>query len=91
MRVTFVFEKRRDVASKSGKSCASDTTDCHWLLVQTHMSQPISDDDLTARVFGTALISPKPLRSTAADGSPRVSGSCGWASGPGSRLRARTP
>jgi hypothetical protein len=35
---------------------------CHWLLVQSHMSQPISDDDLTQQVFGTALLSPKPLK-----------------------------
>jgi hypothetical protein len=32
------------------------------MLVQTHMSQPITDDKLTRLVFGTALVSIKPLR-----------------------------
>lgn len=71
MRVTHVFEKRRP-AMRDGKgndvrSCAEDPAtktqpaDCRWLLVQSHMSQPITDDELTRQVFGTALISPKPL------------------------------
>jgi len=68
MRVTFVFEKRRTSGKdRKDESCASETSDCRWLLVQTHMSQPITDDDLTARVFGTALISPKPLQVDCSD------------------------
>jgi hypothetical protein len=46
LRGTFVFEKR------SGA----------WQLVQGHLSQPISDDELAARVFGTAIVSLAPLR-----------------------------
>ncbi len=45
MRGTFVFEKRAS----------------SWILVQAHVSQPITDDDLANLVFGTSLLSPKPL------------------------------
>ncbi len=44
-RATFVFEKRQN----------------EWVIVQGHVSQPIDDDNLGFSVFGTALISPKPL------------------------------
>ena len=64
MRVTHVFEKRRPGDGKL-RACTGD--DCRWMLVQTHMSQPISDDDLTQRIFGTALISPKPLQLDCSD------------------------
>ena len=40
LRGTFVFEKRR-------------TT--RWVLVQGHVSEPITDYALASRVFGTAL------------------------------------
>jgi hypothetical protein len=70
MRVTHVFEKRRmsrDPKAKDAKSKACGD-DCRWLLVQSHMSQPITDDELTKLVFGTALISPKPLQLDCSDG-----------------------
>lgn len=44
-RATFVFEKRQG----------------EWVVVQGQVSQPIDDDSLANAVFGTALISPKPL------------------------------
>jgi hypothetical protein len=53
LRGTFVFEKRE------GK----------WLVVQAHISKPIDDIDLAQRVFGTALVSEKPLQITCDDGS----------------------
>jgi hypothetical protein len=53
LRGTFVFEKR------SGT----------WLVVQGHVSKPISDTELAEHVFGTALLSDKPLRITCDDGS----------------------
>jgi hypothetical protein len=53
LRATFVFEKRKD----------------QWLVVQGHISQPIDDIDLAQIVFGTALISEKPLQITCDDGS----------------------
>lgn len=56
LRATFVFEKRKD----------------GWTLVQGHLSQPTLDDDLATFVFGTALISPKPLDVTCDDGSSRI-------------------
>jgi hypothetical protein len=73
MRVTHVFEKRpvpaRDPRTGARRSCAKDPagakkapSDCRWQLVQSHMSQPITDDELTRRVFGTALISARPLQ-----------------------------
>jgi len=78
MRVTHVFEKRRlvtrDAPGRDARSCAEDPAtrtqpaDCRWMLVQSHMSQPITDDELTQRVFGTALISPKPLELDCSDG-----------------------
>jgi hypothetical protein len=32
------------------------------MLVQTHMSRPITDDELTRLVFGTAPVSSAPLK-----------------------------
>lgn len=52
MRGTFVFEKRED----------------SWVIVQGHISQPIDDIDLAQLVYGTALISEKPLQITCDDG-----------------------
>ena len=70
MRVTYVFEKRR---AAGGGSCAKDPAtgtpaDCRWMLVQSHMSQPISDAELAGRVFGEALISAEPLALDCSDG-----------------------
>jgi len=81
LRATFVFEYRRRVTVQVGKakqvtateaetkSCAEDSTDCEWVLVLGHVSEPINDEDLATTVFGTALISPKPLQVTCDDGS----------------------
>jgi hypothetical protein len=79
LRTTFVFERRRKVkagdrSQLAGKSCGEDSSDCSWVLVQGHVSQPIGDQDLANRVFGTALMSPnlesgEPLRVTCDDGS----------------------
>jgi hypothetical protein len=52
LRGTFVFEKRKD----------------KWVVVQGHISQPIDDIDLASLVYGTALISEKPLQITCDDG-----------------------
>lgn len=48
LRGSFVFEKRND----------------KWLVVQGHISKPMDDMELASRVFGTALVSDKPLRIT---------------------------
>ncbi len=85
LRATMVFEKRRFVTSDPTKprdpkdrpesrSCGVDAKDCRWVLVQAHLSQPIGDQDLATRVFGTALDSValetgEPLRVTCDDGS----------------------
>jgi hypothetical protein len=71
MRVSFVFEKRaftRDGAAGDPKVCFADRarsradgSECRWTLVQSHMSQPISDDELARDVFGGALTSSAPL------------------------------
>jgi hypothetical protein len=52
LRGTFVFEKRQD----------------RWLVMQGHVSQPIDDIDLASIVYGTALITDKPLQITCDDG-----------------------
>lgn len=84
LRATLVFEKRRFVTvvpdrkpeptqRLEGKSCGVDAKDCKWVLVQAHVSQPIGDQDLATRVFGTALTSTalesgEPLKVTCDDG-----------------------
>jgi hypothetical protein len=52
LRGTFVFEKRKD----------------EWVVVSGHLSQPIDDIDLAQLVYGTALMSEKPLQITCDDG-----------------------
>jgi len=52
-RATFVFERR----------------DGKWVIVQGHVSHAIDDDNLASTIFGTALISPKPLAIACDDGS----------------------
>jgi hypothetical protein len=65
----------RDGKPIDGQSCGLDDNQardparrkdvkehCRWMVVQTHMSQPITDDELTRLVFGTSLVSIKPLR-----------------------------
>jgi hypothetical protein len=83
MRVTYVFEKRHALARgpvvSEADSCAppkdpkdpktkDKNADCRWVLAQSHMSQPITDDELTKLVFGTTRISSAPL--DCPDGSP---------------------
>jgi len=53
LRATFVFERRDD----------------SWSVVSGHVSQAIEDFELATAVFGTALISPKPLAISCDDGS----------------------
>jgi hypothetical protein len=83
MRVTFVFEKR-PFATRAGNppdalACARpqarDTgIECRWVLVQSQFSQPITDDYLTRQVFGTALVSSKPLALDCGDGTVTTPG-----------------
>jgi hypothetical protein len=66
MRTTLVFENRRFVKAEGkseaelrrleATSCADNATDCKWVLVQGHVSEPIGDQELASRVFGTAQI-----------------------------------
>jgi hypothetical protein len=86
MRTTFVFERRRVIAQDDSRSeaerkrlelqsCGVNATDCQWVLVQGHVSEPIGDSELAAFVFGTALLSPnlasgEPLALTCDDGTP---------------------
>jgi hypothetical protein len=77
-------EKRkrpRSLEEAEGRSCAGRGADCRWVLVQGHVSQPIDDGpdpsgvrhdivDLATLVYGTSLVSPKPLEVTCDDGSP---------------------
>lgn len=52
MRVSYIFEKR----------CAKGKDkNCQWTLVQAHMSQPITDDELTRQIYGSAVTSANPL------------------------------
>jgi hypothetical protein len=78
MRVSYVFEKRRGPANgqvggrlscAAGSGGARPPADCRWMLVQSHMSQPITEDELTRQVFGTALVSSRPLAFDCSDGS----------------------
>jgi len=80
LRETHVFEKRPLAGAggdKAPRTCARDPRpgaqqqpppDCRWVLVQSHLSQPITDDDLANKVFGTVLMSPKPLAFDCRDG-----------------------
>ncbi|TMQ24351.1 MAG: hypothetical protein E6J90_08310 [Deltaproteobacteria bacterium] len=61
----FTDEELRKDPEKVKKDIAEH---CRWLLVQSHMSQSITDEDLTRLVFGTALISPKPLQLDCTEG-----------------------
>jgi len=57
LRGTFVFEKRDD----------------KWVIVSGHISQPIDDLDLAQLIYGTALLSDKPLQVTCDDGRAQTS------------------
>jgi len=77
-----VDKKRgRAAAPDDNRACADRPSECRWMLVQGHVSQSIDDGpdpsgerheivDLATLVFGTALVSPKPLEVTCDDGSP---------------------
>ena len=77
MRGTFVFEKRppcsaTGVCPRVGAvDCTDPKANCRWMIVQGHVSQPIDDDALAQRVFGTALLSSSPLDITCDDGAPQ--------------------
>jgi hypothetical protein len=83
LRATFVFEKRPfatrpdqqldALACARGGRAARDV-ECRWVVVQTQLSRPISDDELTQQVFGTALITTAPLALDCADSSSRLRG-----------------
>jgi hypothetical protein len=74
------FESR-DGLPVEGKSCQLEDKDvkdsttrarevaahCRWMVVQSHMSQPITEPDLSQRVFGSALISARPLQFDCSD------------------------
>jgi hypothetical protein len=72
LRGTFVFEKRPPCKNgecpRAGTVDCSTDTSCRWTIVQGQVSQPIADDDLAQRVFGTALLSLDPLQITCDDG-----------------------
>jgi len=76
LRGSFVFEKRPLLGAKiDARACARADVDCHWVVVQGHLSQPTYDNDLASFVFGTALLSTrddfergKPLAVTCDDG-----------------------
>lgn len=61
LRGSFVFEKRAEKHSTS-IDCRNPKNACKWYIVQGHVSHPIDDMSLASAVFGTALISDKPLR-----------------------------
>jgi hypothetical protein len=42
------------------------------VIAQGHVSQPIDDDELAQRVFGTALLSVSPLQLTCDEASPSI-------------------
>lgn len=86
LRASFVFERRwfdDGATSPSEASCylsESERRDdakrarfakhCRWVLAQSHVSQPISDEELARRVFGTALTTLKPLGFACSDPIP---------------------
>jgi len=67
LRGTFVFEKRADKQSTS-VDCTNPKNNCKWYVVQGHVSKPMDDINLASIVFGTALLSEKPLQITCDDG-----------------------
>ncbi|CAN5719125.1 hypothetical protein BH11MYX3_BH11MYX3_39700 [soil metagenome] len=95
LRATMVFEKRRFVPTVPGstdpnqrpeaKSCGVDSKDCRWVLVQAHVSQPIGDQDLATRVFGTALLS------TALESGESLKVTCDDGNAPGAKLDITVP
>jgi hypothetical protein len=67
LRGTFVFEKRAP-DQKTPTDCSDPKADCRWYVVQGHVSKPVDDINLASIVFGTSLLSEKPLSVTCDDG-----------------------
>lgn len=61
LRGSFVFEKRADKHT-TAIDCGNSKNACKWYLIQGHVSRPIDDSSLASMVFGTALLSEKPLQ-----------------------------
>lgn len=61
LRGSFVFEKRAENQS-APTDCNNSKNACKWYVVQGHISRPIDDTSLASIVFGTALLSEKPLQ-----------------------------
>ncbi|MEO7732607.1 MAG: hypothetical protein ABIY55_16685 [Kofleriaceae bacterium] len=55
VRGTFIFEKR---CTTPAAGCEPD----RWIVVQGHISEPVSDEELASRAFGSRLQSWAPLR-----------------------------
>ncbi|HEX7840475.1 MAG TPA: hypothetical protein VF469_23510 [Kofleriaceae bacterium] len=64
---------------------------CRWVVVQSHMSQPITERELTQKVFGSALISSRPLQFDCSDGGAQAVAPAATAPGAGPRPGARPP
>lgn len=61
LRGSFVFEKRAAKHTTS-TDCRDADNACKWYVVQGHVSRPVDDMSLASAVFGTALLSDKPLQ-----------------------------
>ncbi len=91
-RMETIDPTNKEANRAAPRTCSVDPAGCRWTVVQGHVSQPIDDGpgpdpdqreyvDLASLVFGTALVSPKPLELTCDDGRrPKVP-----AAGPGGR------
>lgn len=77
----------RDHNSKATEVAAH----CRWVVVQSHMSQPITERELTEKVFGSALISSRPLQFDCSDGGAQAVAPAATAPGAGPRPGARPP
>jgi hypothetical protein len=76
----------RDHNSKATEVAAH----CRWVVVQSHMSQPITERELTQKIFGSALISSRPLQFDCSDGA-QAAAPAATAPGAGPRPGARPP
>jgi len=72
---------KKDAAKFVPEGCGKRPKECQWVLVQGHVSQSIDDGpdpdpnkrdfvDLGSLVFGTSMISPKPLELTCDEQKP---------------------
>jgi hypothetical protein len=67
MRVSYIFEKR---CPKPDAKAKDQPKACRWTLVQAHMSQPITDEELTRQIYGSAVTSTNPLALDCSDHPP---------------------